>query len=394
MKIVFFTYGVLEQGGGFENFLIKTTSNLQNKYKDLDIVIISSSDRLTNKLQSSLSIYFMKRIDTKQIYRESHESIIAKLGNVRYIKADSLAELRSVLVNCDLIHTKNEIIELTVLKFIGLKKLPAIITGIHTPILYPYPQSVQSRFHNFVYPIFYKFVLKKIKGVYVQNDTEYTYLKDRIRYKGVLTKINQGIEFNKVESKIKLNKTKNFHVLFVGRLTEQKGIDVLVNTIRLLSREPNFTVYKFRIAGAGDSDLMKKIEDLSNSYDNIEYFNHVAHNNINKLYDWADCVIIPSRYETLCMVAIEAGLHGKISLASNIPGPTETIVNNETGFLLPLDANKFSEKLKEIHLLKTNNQERFNNMGKKAQYLVLHKFNVHNALSEMYGFIQKTYSNG
>jgi glycosyltransferase involved in cell wall biosynthesis len=52
---------------------------------------------------------------------------------------------------------------------------------------------------------------------------------------------------------------------------------------------------------------------------------------------WADCVVIPSRWEGFGLVALEAMRAGRAVIASNVGGLPEVIDPGVTGWLVPPD---------------------------------------------------------
>src|SRR4051812_37152138 len=92
ITLTIFAYGILEQGGGFENYLLKTSSDLARLYPHVAITIVTMSPAKVERLQHVLSLYFMSKQDPKAIYRETTAFVKQKLGKrVRYIHANNTA---------------------------------------------------------------------------------------------------------------------------------------------------------------------------------------------------------------------------------------------------------------------------------------------------------------
>ena len=72
-----------------------------------------------------------------------------------------------------------------------------------------------------------------------------------------------------------------------------------------------------------------------------------ARNDINNFYSIADIVVSPSTDpEAFGRISVEAQAMGKFVIASNHGGSTETIINNETGYLFNnADENDLSAKI-------------------------------------------------
>jgi len=374
MKVAFFTYGMLEQGGGLEKFFIEMTSELVKRYPSLSISIITLSEQRTESLQKILSIYYLKKMPIKNVHRESLENILLKLGKVNYIKCNSFKEVKEKLKLFDVVYTKNELLELILLKIFNYKELPPIVVGMHTPVFIPNPLNKHDRLHNFLYTgFFYKFLLKGIKMIHVINEDDLRLFKKKFN----LENIKKVLLPFKQKELIKQDFTKKnevFNILFVGRLVPQKGIDIFIKCIVRLQKEKEFRFFSFCIAGSGDDEFTYKIKDLTQKYSNVKYLGHVSNDKIDNLYNWADVVMVPSRFETANYVSLEAGSHERIVVVSDIPGPREIIQNNETGFLVDVNAEIFCEKIKYIFDLKRNNEKEFLSIGRKAREYIKFKF--------------------
>lgn len=374
MKIAFFSYGMLEQGGGLEKYFVDTAAALAKTYPDLDISIITFDKQRTESLQRVLSFYYFKEMPLSSVHRETTENILSRLGCVEYVKCPSFREAKKRLQSFDVIYTKNELLELGILKSFGYRNLPPVIVGMHTPVYIPNPISKHDRLHNFLYMGFlYKFLLKGAKIAHVINGDDLNLLRNGFGLESI-QKILLPFHLSKAgEQEINFEKDV-LNVLFVGRLTAQKGIDILLDCIETLAETSHFESMRFRIAGSGELDFTKSIQELTEKYGNIKYFGHVPNDEMKALYRWADAVIIPSRWETANYVALEAGSSRRVVVASDIPGPREVIENGETGFLVSVDPEAFSEKLLFLFDLKKSHPEELLCIGERAREYIGKKF--------------------
>lgn len=365
MKIAFFTNTILEHGGGLEKYFIDTAVALADRYPESEISIITFNEKRTEMLQRILSVYYIRAMPIQNIYRENAKDILQKLGRVQYVKCASFKEVKNELKKADIIYSKNEIIDLAILKFFGYSNLPPVIAGVHTPIYYPIAVAFHSKLHNFLYGGFvYAFLMNGLCGVHVTNQSNVEIIK-KTRFSGKVEKIFNPFPYQ--ETIIARNETSEFRILFVGRISREKGVDLFIDCMQGLSLRKDFSIFQFRIAGSGDPDLIEKLKVLKNKYENVEYVGHVPNAEINGLYAWTDVVVIPSHFETASYVALEAGINGKIALASDIPGPQDIIENEKTGYLLPLSTRAFVDKIGELSMLKKSDPESFYQVGVLAQ---------------------------
>lgn len=130
-------------------------------------------------------------------------------------------------------------------------------------------------------------------------------------------------------------------VLFVGRITRQKGVLHLINAIRHL-REGTQVVL---CAGAPDTpeigeEMTRKVEAArkDSSHPIIWIEKMLPRKEIISLYSHAAVFICPSVYEPFGIINLEAMACGAPVVASRVGGIPEIVVEGQTGFLIPFDA--------------------------------------------------------
>ena len=361
MKAAFFTVFFLEQGGGLAKYFIETASNL-TQMPSMKADIITMDDRFNIKIMKMTQVFymsFMSKMDMRLVYKESAKSIKENLGDAQYFKASSIASLRKKLQEYDLIYSKNEVLEALVLKFlVGYKNLPPVIFGCHTPFYYPQAISLQSKLHNFLYNGFvYRFLTSDAKAFHVTNTFDEKNLQRLFPNKRII-KIYNSLQINKLTKlgkqyiyPLKWDRTK-FNILWIARLSEQKGVPDLLRIIDIL----NNTQYKdkiiFNIVGDGDKNLMKKIIDLRKKWLNVNVFGSVQYRYLPSIYSKNDLFISTSKWESFSYSVLEAQMYGLPVVAFDIPGPRDIIEQNKTGFLVA-DEKEFVEKV--IKILTTRN---------------------------------------
>ncbi len=123
-------------------------------------------------------------------------------------------------------------------------------------------------------------------------------------------------------------------ILFAGRLAAQKRVGDLLKTLDLLQQiQPDL-----RTAIAGDGPLRGELETLAGHYDLVEKVRFLGHrDDVPRLMSAADLVVLPSEYEGLPNVVLEAMNMGKPVVATAAPGTTEVVVDGETGLLTPIN---------------------------------------------------------
>ena len=181
--------------------------------------------------------------------------------------------------------------------------------------------------------------------------------KIKVIYNGIDLKEYQPTNTDTALKKYGIDSSKPF-VLFVGRITRQKGIIHLVNAIKYI--EPNTQVVL--CAGAPDTpEIAKEMEGCvakaKKNRDNIIWIaDMLPKEEVIQLYSHADVFCCPSIYEPFGIINIEAMACHTTVVASAVGGIKEVVVDNETGILIPLqqqniapfepiDPDKFSKDL-------------------------------------------------
>lgn len=132
------------------------------------------------------------------------------------------------------------------------------------------------------------------------------------------------------------------YVLFVGRITRQKGIVHLVNAIRHMN--PGFQIVL--CAGAPDTPEiaaeMKAAVDAAQRPGVIWIQEMVRKATVYELYSHAAVFCCPSIYEPFGIINLEAMACETAVVASAVGGIKEVVVHGETGFLVPVEQMKES----------------------------------------------------
>jgi starch synthase len=119
---------------------------------------------------------------------------------------------------------------------------------------------------------------------------------------------------------------------FIGRLTMQKGVDVLIQALHLLlSSEPSV---QFLFLGSGMREFEESIERLAiNSpfQGRICFLKGYDPLLANKVYAAGDFFIVPSQYEPCGLTDYIAQLFGNVPIVRRVGGLVK-VINGETGF--------------------------------------------------------------
>jgi glycogen synthase len=170
------------------------------------------------------------------------------------------------------------------------------------------------------------------------------------------------------------------YVLFVGRITRQKGIIHLVNAIKYIDTDTQIVL----CAGAPDTpEIAKEMEDsvaeVKKTRNNVIWIDKMLDKKeVIQLYSHADVFCCPSIYEPFGIINIEAMACETAVVASAVGGIKEVVVHGETGLLVPvsqqneapfepIDPEQFSKDLASGINELVNNKELRNKMAKNGR---------------------------
>lgn len=119
---------------------------------------------------------------------------------------------------------------------------------------------------------------------------------------------------------------------FIGRLTEQKGVDILIRALdELLPREPFVQCLFF---GSGAPAFEQEIEQLATSamgQGRVCFLKGYSPSLANQVYAAGDFFLIPSRYEPCGLTDYIAQLLGNLPIVHRVGGLVK-VIDGETGF--------------------------------------------------------------
>lgn len=121
--------------------------------------------------------------------------------------------------------------------------------------------------------------------------------------------------------------------LSVGRVSKEKGLPLALDALKGLSGI-NWT---YLVVGDGpqriELEAICRDDDLLN--DRVNFIGWAT--DVNKYFELADALLLPSYYEGMPTVLVEASVFGIPLIASNCrTGPSEIIQNGQNGYLFPV----------------------------------------------------------
>ena len=139
---------------------------------------------------------------------------------------------------------------------------------------------------------------------------------------------------------------KDFNIVTVGRLTEQKGYDVAISSAAVLKNKG----LKFHWYGVGDGRDRERLEKQIIRDDVSDVFTLLGRRDNPYVYiKAADLYIQPSRHEGYSVAVTEARILKKIIIASNIPSNVEQIEEEKNGLVCELNAKSLADTIEKVY---------------------------------------------
>lgn len=153
--------------------------------------------------------------------------------------------------------------------------------------------------------------------------------------------VSNKVDYNSLVNRGKYEDLVN--ILFVGRFAFNKGINILLEVVQELNRIGYGDKLVFNLVGKGPLYDRYRSEYC---FDNVNFLGFVDDSELNSLYLKNDLFVLPTLFEGMPTVVLEAMAMAMPVIVTNV-GATEELVDRQNGFLI--EKNNF-EQLKNAIL--------------------------------------------
>lgn len=272
--------------------------------------------------------------------------ILNKKENLKYIttksfkeKPGSLKRLKKHILNLNNIRKFFEINKYDYIISQGFPNTALLyLAGVTKDKIIAAEHVYYGYYKNLIIKKVRKIIYSKIKRVVVLTNKDKEDFK-KINVEAVV--IYNPVNKNEDNQLSKLNSKK---IISVGRLVEQKGFDLLIDScVKVFEKFPEWHLDIY-----GEGPLKKELEEKikkNNLCSNI--FLKGTTSNIEEKYLESSLYVMSSRYEGFGMVLVEAMTKGLPCISFDCPnGPSDIIEDNVTGFLVEKEnIDKLAEKI-------------------------------------------------
>ena len=149
------------------------------------------------------------------------------------------------------------------------------------------------------------------------------------------------------------------HVIYVGRVAANKGLHVLLQALRLLSRFGERLRLKVIGPDFGEVARLRALSEHLGLTPRVDFTGPISEEDIFREMAQAQCLVLPSLSgEAQGRVLLEAMAAGCPVIATAIGGVPETLLNGVAGTLVPPgDPERLAEAIKQRFVKRFNNGE-------------------------------------
>jgi len=166
------------------------------------------------------------------------------------------------------------------------------------------------------------------------------------------------------------------YVLYIGRLNVLKGIQYLIKAFKAIKKK--CANLKLVIVGTGDFEHY--LRNLAHEEKNVVFIGYVESPEVKKvLYENCVAIVLPSLYEGLPIVVLEAMACRKAVVASDVGGIPMLVRHGKNGFLAKPGDSKSIEKF--VRMLYEDENLR-KSMGSFSRKLVEKEFTVNKMVDQ------------
>ena len=159
---------------------------------------------------------------------------------------------------------------------------------------------------------------------------------------------------------VDINQKYEKQIIFVGRLSKEKGIESLIRLSEILPKNIHLVI-------VGSGPLENEIKKTAKDHSNIDFLGYLPKNKVIPLIRGSFALIQPSLAEGISTTMLEAMACRIPIIASNVGGNKELVINDENGFLVnPESINEINEKIIEL----SENKILVKNFGQKSSELI------------------------
>lgn len=333
-------------GGGTEVALVELINHLDTKKYEITLLLMDKDTSFIDRIKRKIKIKYLKFDDMFWHNLVSMNTMVGKA--IKKANINSSLKIYDIALKHIYSSVFNKKYDLAI-DFYGYGSFTTAIvadkvnaskkvTWLHDAKM-SWIKNVEEYFdkYNKIFCVS-KSVKVSFDKLYPQIDNKSEVFYNLIDKTNIIRKSTEFVPHN-----FKKNK---FNIVSVGRLTEQKGFDIALESAKILkNRGLNFQWF---VVGEGRDrkKLEKKMRKLN--LNNFFFFLGQKANPYPYIKN-GNVFVLPSRHEGYGLAVLEARVLKKPVIVSNIPVYKEQIINNKNGLISELNAEDLSNKIMKLY---------------------------------------------
>lgn len=167
-------------------------------------------------------------------------------------------------------------------------------------------------------------------------------------------------------------------ILTVGRVGKEKNLDFILRVLKEISKT-DMKTHLVIVGNGPEKDNLSGIANKLGISKRVHFTGIIEHQLMPLAYKDAAVFVFASYTETQGICVLEAAASGIPAVINDDGAFDNMVIDNQSGFLLPLDEKKFAEKI--TYLLE--NEEIREEMGKKAVKIATENFSADKIISDL-----------
>lgn len=296
----------------------------ENKHINPKFIVIYDKKDVLDRLRA---IYGRECVKCLYLRHNKHILRILPMYEARVIKNKIEDMIQSI--KPDIIYVNNTMEAMLLNKYIEVTNIPTV-AHIH---------DMKKSIKSFIRREYTQRALKYYDEVIMVSEAtkEQWNIKDsHVVYNGL-----DKNYFNEAEKEYNIIKD----IGIIGGMSKRKGTDLIIDSVdELIKMDINIHF----IYNHGEPKLVQSIQNKQKKYNkNIFIYNNLNQEQLKKIYDNMDIVLVPSRQDPLPTVVIEAMARKTIAIGSNIDGIPE-MINDSRLLINPNSKESIVSKINEV----------------------------------------------
>lgn len=356
MHICYITSAPFPPKEGIGNYIYYLSRKLAEKGHKITIMTRGSWNKTQRETTDGIEVIKVQFVPLYPLYIHLHGIFVNEI-------------FRSLEPEIDIVHVHTPLTPF-------IKTSLPLITTVHTPMLTDTRSIEVNNLRSMIEILMGRFVsfpielklLKRADLITTVANSIVQELKEYYLDTNGVTVVGNGVD-EKVFAP-KKDQTSDRYVLFTGRLAYRKGLFDLIECGKYICGK--YPDVNFIIVGNGmlrdKLEAKVKKSDLENRF---EFKGYVSKTELVKLYQNATIYVLPSRYEGMPTVLLEAMSCGLPVVATAVSGNLDVIENGKNGLLVP---PKSPQEMANAVSILLEDSSRRRNLGIAARRTIEEKF--------------------